>query len=73
MAEQFDDTSLNDIAKLGGMENVGAGSLGGTIWQPTTTVAGVFKSTSLHDITVLGGMEAVGAGSLGGTPWETIL
>jgi len=69
MAEAFKDTSLNDVAKLGGMEEVGAGSLGGTIWTPTTTVAGIFRSTSLNDITVLGGMEEVGAGSLGGTIW----
>ena len=65
----FKDTSLNDITKLGGMEEVGAGSLGGTIWQPITTVANVWKSTSLNDITVLGGMEEVGAGALGATIW----
>jgi len=69
MADTFKDTSLDDIAKLGGMEAVGAGSLGGTVWTPTTTMAGVWKNTSLHDITILGGMEAVGAGSLGGTVW----
>ena len=69
MSGYFQDTSLNDIAKLGGMEEVGAGSLGGTIWQPTTTVANVWKSTSLNDITVLGGMEEVGAGALGATIW----
>ena len=69
MAEQFKDTSLNDITKLGGMEAVGAGALGGTIWAPTTTVANVWKSTSLNDITVLGGMEEVGAGALGATIW----
>jgi len=69
MPETFKDTSLNDIAALGGMEEVGAGSLGGTIWQPTTTMSDVWKSTSLNDITVLGGMEEVGAGSLGGTIW----
>ena len=69
MAEQFKDTSLDDVTKLGGMEAVGAGALGGTIWQPTTTVANVWKSTSLQDITKLGGMEEVGAGSLGGTVW----
>ncbi len=69
MAEQFDDTSLNDITELGGMEEVGAGSLGATIWQPTTTVTGVWKDTSLNDVTKLGGMEEVGAGSLGATIW----
>ncbi len=69
MAEIFKDTSLNDITALGGMEEVGSGSLGGTIWLPTTTVAGVWKSTSLNDITELGGMEEVGAGSLGATIW----
>ena len=69
MAEQFKDTSLNDVAKLGGMEQVGAGTFGGTIWQPTTTVSDVWKSTSLNDITVLGGMEEVGAGAFGGTIW----
>lgn len=73
MSGDFKDTSLNDIAKLGGMENVGAGSLGGTVWVPTTTVQGVWKSTSLHDITILGGMEDVGAGSLGGTVWVPTL
>jgi hypothetical protein len=69
MAETFKDTSLNDITKIGGMENVGAGSLGSTNWVPTTTVEGVWKSTSLNDITLLGGMENVGAGSLGSTIW----
>ncbi len=69
MAEIFDDTSLNDITELGGMEEVGAGSLGATIWLPTPTVSGVWKSTSLDDITELGGMEEVGAGSLGATIW----
>ena len=69
MAETFKDTSLNDITALGGMEEVGAGSLGATIWSQTTTVAGVWKSTSLDDITELGGMEEVGAGSLGATIW----
>ncbi len=69
MAEIFDDTSLNDISELGGMEEVGAGSLGATIWSPTTTVVGVWKDTSLNDITELGGMEEVGAGSLGATIW----
>ncbi len=69
MAEIFDDTSLNDISELGGMEEVGAGSLGATIWQPTTTVDGVWKDTSLNDVTKLGGMEEVGAGSLGATIW----
>ncbi len=73
MADQFEDTSLNDISELGGMENVGAGSLGATIWLPTTTVEGVWKSTSLNDITQLGGMEAVGAGSLGSTIWTETL
>jgi hypothetical protein len=69
MAEIFDDTSLNDITELGGMEEVGAGSLGATIWLPTTTVSGVWKDTSLNDVTKLGGMEEVGAGSLGATIW----
>ena len=69
MQEQFKDTSLNDVAKLGGMEQVGAGSFGGTVWQPTTTVSDVWKSTSLNDITVLGGMEEVGAGAFGATIW----
>jgi len=69
MAEAFKDTSLNDITVLGGMEEVGAGALGATIWQPTTTVAEVWKSTSLNDITVLGGMEEVGAGAFGATIW----
>ncbi len=69
MAETFDDTSLNDVAAIGGMEEVGAGSLGATIWRPTTTVENVWKSTSLDDITELGGMEEVGAGSLGATIW----
>ena len=69
MAEQFKDTSLNDVAKLGGMEEVGAGAFGGTIWTPTTTELGVWRSTSLNDITVLGGMEEVGAGALGATIW----
>jgi len=69
MAEIFDDTSLNDVAAIGGMEEVGAGSLGATIWRPTTTIEGVWKSTSLNDITQLGGMEEVGAGSLGATIW----
>ncbi len=69
MAEIFDDTSLNDITELGGMEEVGAGSLGATIWLPTATVSGVWKSTSLDDVTELGGMEEVGAGSLGATIW----
>jgi len=73
MAEIFDDTSLNDIGALGGMEEIGAGSLGATIWTPTTTVADVWKSTSLNDITQLGGMEEVGAGSLGATIWTVIL
>ena len=73
MAEIFKDTSLNDITELGGMEEVGAGSLGATVWSPTTTVAGVWKSTSLNDVTELGGMEEVGAGSLGATIWTTIL
>jgi len=67
--DQFKDTSLNDVAKLGGMEQVGAGSFGATIWQPTTTVSDVWKSTSLNDITVLGGMEEVGAGAFGATIW----
>ncbi len=69
MAEIFEDTSLNDISELGGMEEVGAGSLGATIWLPTTTVVNVWKDTSLNDITELGGMEEVGAGSLGATIW----
>lgn len=69
MAEQFKDTSLNDVAKLGGMEDVGAGSFGGTIWTPTTTMALVWRSTSLDDITALGGMEEIGAGALGATIW----
>ncbi len=73
MPETFKDTSLNDVASLGGMEEVGAGSLGATIWTPTTTVEGVWKSTSLNDIAKLGGMEEVGAGSLGGTVWTVIL
>jgi hypothetical protein len=69
MAEIFKDTSLNDISEIGGMEEVGAGSLGATIWLPTTIVSGVWKSTSLDDVTELGGMEEVGAGSLGATIW----
>ncbi len=73
MAEIFKDTSLNDITELGGMENVGAGSLGATIWLPTTTMAGVWKSTSLQDVAALGGVEEVGAGSLGATIWEPSL
>ncbi len=73
MAEIFEDTSLNDISELGGMENVGAGSLGATIWQPTTTVEVAWKSTSLHDVTILGGMEEIGAGSLGATDWDRTL
>lgn len=73
MTETFKDTSLDDITKLGGMEEVGAGSLGATIWRPTTTVEGVWKSTSLDDITELGGMEEVGAGSLGATIWTTVI
>ncbi len=73
MAEIFEDTSLNDITELGGMENVGAGSLGATIWLPTTTVDGAWKSTSLHDVTALGGVEEVGAGSLGATIWDRTL
>jgi len=71
MAEIFDDTSLNDIGALGGMQEVGAGSLGGTIWLTTMNVEGVWKSTSLEDVAHLGGMEAVGAGSLGATRWES--
>jgi hypothetical protein len=69
MAEIFKDTSLNDITELGGMEEVGAGSLGATIWQPTTAVDGSWKDTSLNDVAALGGMEEVGAGSLGATIW----
>ncbi len=69
MAETFKDTSLNDLTKLGGMEEVGAGSLGATIWLPTAAASGVWKSTSLDDVTELGGMEEVGAGSLGATIW----
>ncbi len=69
MADQFEDTSLNDISELGGMEEVGAGSLGATIWLPTTTVDGVWKDTSLNDVAAIGGMENVGAGSLGATIW----
>ncbi len=69
MAEIFKDTSLNDITELGGMEEVGAGSLGATIWLPTTTVSGAWKDTSLNDVAALGGMEEVGAGSLGATIW----
>ncbi len=69
MAEIFEDTSLNDISELGGMEEVGAGSLGATIWLPTTTVAGAWKDTSLNAVEELGGMEEVGAGSLGATIW----
>jgi hypothetical protein len=70
MAETFKDTSLNDITKIGGMEEVGAGSLGATVWRPTTTMANVWKSTSLEDVAKLGGVEEVGAGSLGATRWE---
>ncbi len=73
MAEIFDDTSLNDISELGGMQEVGAGSLGATVWSPTTTMAGVWKSTSLNDVAQLGGVEEVGAGSLGATVWVTTL
>ncbi len=73
MAETFKDTSLNDISKIGGMEEIGAGSLGATIWQPTTTMAGVWKSTSLQDVAALGGVEEVGAGSLGATIWTETL
>lgn len=69
MAEIFKDTSLNDVAALGGVEEVGAGSLGATIWLPTTTMANVWKSTSLQDVAALGGVEEVGAGSLGATIW----
>ncbi len=69
MAETFKDTSLNDLTKLGGMEEVGAGSLGATIWLPTPTVSGVWKSTSLDAVAELGGVEEVGAGSLGATIW----
>ncbi len=69
MAEIFDDTSLNDITELGGMEEVGAGSLGATIWQPTTPAAGSWKDTSLNDVAAIGGMEEVGAGPLGATIW----
>jgi len=70
MADQFKDTSLNDVAALGGMEEVGAGSLGATVWKPMAPALGTFKDTSLNDITTLGGMEEVGAGSLGGTIWK---
>ncbi len=69
MPEEFKDTSLNDISKLGGLEEVGAGSLGATIWVTTLNVAGVWKSTSLDDVAAIGGMENVGAGSLGATIW----
>jgi len=71
MAETFKDTSLNDVAKIGGVENVGAGSLGSTIWLTTMNTEGVWKSTSLHDVAALGGVENVGAGSLGSTIWES--
>jgi len=73
MAETFKDTSLNDVAKIGGVENVGAGSLGATYWVTTMNVAGVWKSTSLEDVASLGGVENVGAGSLGATYWVTTL
>jgi len=69
MAEQFKDTSLNDITVLGGMEEVGAGALGATIWTVDGQRSTAWKSTSLNDITVLGGMEEVGAGALGATIW----
>ena len=68
----FEDTSLNDISKLGGMGPVGSASLGGTVWTDTKPLPAPdsFQDTSLNDIAKLGGMGPVGAGSLGGTVWE---
>jgi len=69
----FKDTSLDDITKFGGMEPMGAGSYGGTIWQATTLVNGEWRTTFLHNIGQFGGMEPMGAGSYGGTIWDKVI
>ena len=61
----WENTYLHNIGVLGGMMP-GAGSPGGTIWQPSTAAAGAFANTYLHAIETLGGMGPVGAGSPGG-------
>ena len=71
----FKDTSLHQVEELGGSERVGSGSLGATIWLPSTLVfvAGQWKDTSLDQVQELGGSERVGSGSLGATIWDKTL
>lgn len=69
MPTTWKSTYLHKVDQYGGIEPMGAGSYGATIWNDTTLVATDWKSTWLHKIDQYGGQEPLGSGSYGATIW----
>ena len=46
---EWSDTYLHNVAQYGGIEPMGEGPYGGTVWDPLTSPDGNFLSTQLEN------------------------